>query len=176
MAELNAQPVIFALSNPTSKSECTAEQAYRATGGRAVFASGSPFPPITYEGHRYVPAQGNNAYIFPGLGLGVMVAKARRVTDAMFQSAARALADSVSEDSLSQGQLYPPLRDIRAVSERIAAAVAEVAWADGIAATPRPRDLVRAIRALMWDPCYSETTIAPDALVGGASDEGPALA
>lgn len=156
MAELNERPVVFALSNPTSRSECTAEAAYRSTGGRAVFASGSPFPPVMHEGHRYVPAQGNNAYIFPGLGLGVLVSRARRITDAMFQVAARTLAHTVSDDALAQGSLYPPLRDIRAVSARIADAVAEFAWEGGLAAAPRPRDLVEAVRALMWDPQYPD--------------------
>jgi malate dehydrogenase (oxaloacetate-decarboxylating)(NADP+) len=166
MAKLNERPVVFALSNPTSKSECTAEQAYRSTEGRAVFASGSPFAPVTYGGHRYVPAQGNNAYIFPGLGLGVIVARARRVTDAMFQCAARTLAECVSEEALRQGQLYPPLREIRAVSARIAAAVAEVAWADGLAAAPRPGEIAQTIRAMMWDPRYTETTTGAAARSG----------
>jgi malate dehydrogenase (oxaloacetate-decarboxylating)(NADP+) len=154
LAEINDRPIVFALSNPTSKSECTAEQAYAATDGRCVFAAGSPFGPVVYKGRTFVPGQGNNSYIFPGLGLGVIAAGARRVTDSMFDAAARALAAMVTEESLAQGLTYPPLASIRTVSLGIAVAVARVAWQSGLATRPQPEDLTAHVRSLMYEPDY----------------------
>ena len=154
MTRLNARPIIFALSNPTSKSECTAEQAYQWSGGRALFASGSPFDPVAYDGKTFVPRQGNNSYIFPGVGLGAIAVGARRVTDEMFMAAARALAGRVSQQDLDQGSLYPPLAKVRDVSAYIAAAVAEVAYVQGHAAVPRPADLLAYVTEQMYDPTY----------------------
>jgi len=156
MARLNKRPIVFALSNPTSKAECTAEQAYRWSGGRALFASGSPFAPVTLDGQRYVPRQGNNSYIFPGVGLGAIVARARHISDEMFMAAVRALCDQVSDEDLAQGSLYPPLARVREVSAHIAVAVAEVAFARGLAAAPRPADLAAAVRASMYEPTYPD--------------------
>jgi len=154
MAKLNERPIVFALSNPTSKSECTAEQAYASTQGRAIFASGSPFDPVTLAGTTYVPGQGNNAYIFPGVGLGAIVSEASRVTDEMFFASARALADHVTANDLDLGRVYPPLTSIRDVSAAIATAVAEVAYQRGLARRPRPDDLAATIRAEMFEPDY----------------------
>ncbi len=154
MAELNERPIVFALSNPTSKSECTAREAYEWSEGRAVFASGSPFDPVDLCGRILFPAQGNNAYIFPGVGLGAIAAGARHVTDDMFIAAARVLAGEVSEDDLKVGQIYPPLERIRPVSARIAGAVAGLAFDRGLARHARPANLPESIHSMMFEPVY----------------------
>jgi malate dehydrogenase (oxaloacetate-decarboxylating)(NADP+) len=156
MARLNERPIVFAMSNPTSHSECTAEEAYLATGGRAIFASGSPFAPVDHQGKRLVPGQSNNAYIFPGVGLAVTACRVRHVTDEMFFVAAKTLAGMVQEESLAQGSLYPPLKDIRKVSLAIAEAVAEVAYRQKLAAKPRPKRLRDHLAGQMYQPVYEK--------------------
>jgi len=154
MAANCESPLIFALSNPTSKAECTAEQAYKWTNGKAVFASGSPFDPVTMNGKLHVPGQGNNSYIFPGLALGVIATCSRRVTDSMFYVAAKALARQVTAGDLAQGCLYPPLRDVRHISARIAADVAAEAYSAKLATVqPQPKDLLQ----FMYDNMYTAT-------------------
>ena len=154
MARLNERPIVFPLSNPTSNAECTAEEAYKWTEGRAIFAGGSPFDPVTVHGKTLVPAQGNNVYIFPGVGLGALACWSAHVTDEMFYIAAKTLAQLVSPDDLDQGRVFPPLTKIREVSQAIAIAVADTAYSRGLATKPRPDDLPGYIESLMFVPEY----------------------
>ncbi|MGB9396092.1 MAG: NAD-dependent malic enzyme, partial [Pseudolabrys sp.] len=154
MAQINQQPIVFALSNPTSKAECSAEDAYRHTDGRALFACGSPYDPVVLNGKTFVPRQGNNSYIFPGVGLGAIVSGTRLITNEMFLSAANTLAKLVSKEDLDQGSLYPALPRIRDVSAHIAAAVARVAYIRGLAVGKPPKNLLAYVRSQMYDPRY----------------------
>ena len=154
MARINRRPIVFALSNPTSQSECTAEEAYRFTDKRAVFASGSQFPPVVMDGQTFVPGQANNSYIFPGVGLGILSSEASRVTDEMFAVAAKALDGQVSEEDFLLGRIYPSLSRIREVSVNIALAVAKIAFARGLTAMHEPADLHGHIKSKMYDPTY----------------------
>jgi len=154
MAGIHERPIVFALSNPTSKAECTAEQAYTWSEGRAIFASGSPFDPVSLGNKTFVPAQGNNAYIFPGVGLGVIASRARRVTDEMFLAAAHSLANQVTESDLERGRVYPSLSRIREVSALIARDLARIAYAKGIADREEPDDILADIHQHMYQPVY----------------------
>ena len=152
MSAINARPTIFALSNPTSKAECTAEQAYAWSGGCAIFASGSPFAPVNYEGKVMRPAQGNNAYVFPGIGLGALASRARTLPDELFLTAARAVAGLVRQSDLDHGAIYPPLREIRKISLAIAVSVATAAYELKLARAKRPKNLRSTIQKLMYQP------------------------
>jgi malate dehydrogenase (oxaloacetate-decarboxylating)(NADP+) len=152
MSQINERPVVFALSNPTSRAECTAEQAYAWSEGRTLFASGSPFAPVTYEGKTFRPAQGNNAYVFPGIGLGALACRARTLPDELFLTAARALAGMVRQTDLDEGALYPRLKAIRKISLAIAVAVSTKAYATKVALARRPKNIRRSIEAMMYEP------------------------
>ncbi|TVU21446.1 hypothetical protein EJB05_31079, partial [Eragrostis curvula] len=155
MASFNERPVIFSLSNPTSHSECTAEEAYNWTQGRAVFASGSPFAPVEYNGKLHVPGQANNAYIFPGFGLGVVISGAIRVHEDMLLAASEALAEQATEENFEKGSIFPPFTNIRKISAHIAAAVAAKAYELGLATRlPPPKDLVKYAESCMYTPIY----------------------
>ncbi|GFS41056.1 NADP-malic enzyme 3 [Actinidia rufa] len=155
MASFNKKPLIMALSNPTSQSECTAEEAYTWSQGRAIFACGSPFEPVEYDGIVHVPGQSNNAYIFPGLGLGLVISGAIRVHDDMLLAASEALAGQVTQECLDKGSIYPPFSNIRKISANIAANVAAKAYELRLATRlPRPENLVKYAESCMYTPNY----------------------
>lgn len=154
MSNINKTPVIFALSNPTTSAECTAEQAYRWSKGNAIFVSGSPFDKVTYQNKVFQPGQGNNAYVFPGIGLGAVIAKARYLPDTMFLIAARVLAEMVSQEDLDRGTLYPPLSNIREISIKIAIGVAKAIYESGLTDQVAPDNLEEYIRSQSYNTDY----------------------
>ncbi|HCR13048.1 NAD-dependent malic enzyme [Solidesulfovibrio sp.] len=154
MCEVNERPIILALSNPTEKAECTAEQAYAWSKGKALFAAGVQFEPVAYEGRTFLPGQANNFYIFPAVGMAIVATRARRVTDAMFIRAARAVAAQVTDAQLAQGLLYPLQADILETEIRTAAQVAALVFDDGLAGVDRPRDIEAFVRAQVYVPSY----------------------
>ncbi len=154
MSHINERPIIFALSNPTSKSECTAVEAYQYSEGRAIFASGSPFPSVVLEDKTFTPGQANNVYVFPGIGLGIVAANAHRVTDEMFTAAAQVIGTMVTEEDLQMGRIFPSLARIREVSINIAVAVAEIAYREHLTDAPMPHDLRDHIEGTVYDPTY----------------------
>ena len=155
MAKINERPIIFPYSNPTSRSECTAEEAYRWSDGRAVFASGNPFPPVEINGRHFVPGQGNNVYIFPAMG-GEFATEATRVTEHMFIVAAQAVAEQVSEENLSMGLIYPPQSHILNASLHVAERIATYIFDQGLTGVPRPGDVGALVRARAYRPIYAE--------------------
>lgn len=152
MCEVNARPMIFALSNPTSKAECTAKQAYTWSEGKCLFACGSPFAPVAVGNKTFVPRQGNNSYVFPGIGFGCIFVRAKTIPNQIFLTAAKTLANLVSESDLANGSLYPPLSQVRELSAHIAVAVADYCFKNGLAQVERPADLDKAVHEAMWQP------------------------
>jgi malic enzyme len=162
MAAAVARPLVFPMSNPTAKSEATPADIVRWTGGRALVATGSPFDPVPWEGRSITIGQSNNAFVFPGLGLGVLVSEARAVTDSMFAAAARQLASEVSAEELRAGMLFPPVRHIRRVTARIAGQVVRAARDCGVGRAMDDGEVDRQVAAAMWEPSYA--ALAPAAL------------
>jgi malate dehydrogenase (oxaloacetate-decarboxylating)(NADP+) len=156
MSKVNAQPIIFPYSNPTSRSECTAEEAYKWSNGKAIFASGSPFDPVTLGAKTFVPGQGNNVYIFPAMGMAVLATQSKRVTQQMFIVAAKAVAEQVTQEDLNTGLIYPPQSQILAASLHTAAKVANYIFDQGLARVERPTDIAAHIKELAYKPVYGD--------------------
>ncbi len=154
MSTVNERPIIFPYSNPSSHSECTAEQAYTWSNGKAIFASGSPFAPVTYNGKTYTSGQGNNVFIFPALGLAVYATEAKRVTDEMFVTAAEAVAEQVTDEDFANGLIYPKVDNILEVSFNVALKIAEKIFELGLAGVEKPRDLKEFVKSKMYKPDY----------------------
>ena len=156
MKGINDYPLVFALSNPTSSSECTAENAYKWTRGKCLFASGSPFDSVEIEGKTFIPGQGNNAYIFPGVGLGIILSQAEVISDDLFLAAAETLSNLVSDEELSSGQLYPSIKDIKKVSKEIAITVAKKAFSEGLTNMAIPQDIESSLDRIIYNPVYPD--------------------
>ena len=156
MSKVNAQPIIFPYSNPTSRSECTAQEAYTWSNGKAIFASGSPFDPVTLGAKTFVPGQGNNVYIFPAMGMAVLATQAKRVTQQMFIVAAKAVAEQVTQEDLNTGLIYPPQSQILEASLHTAAKVATYVFDHGLASVERPKNIAAHIKELAYKPVYGD--------------------
>ena len=160
MSRINERPVVLALSNPTEKAECTPEQAYTWSKGKAIYAAGVQFPPVHLNGQTFLPGQANNFYIFPAVGMAIFATQASRVTDEMFIEAAAGVADQVAPELLKQGLLYPLQANILETEIQTAARVARLAFDSNLARVPRPADMVAFIRSHVYKPEYTELATA----------------
>jgi len=154
MSQINARPIIFALSNPTDHAECSAQEAYKWSKGKALYAAGVQFPPVQYDGQTLLPGQANNSYVFPAVGMAIYATQAKRVTDEMFTEAARAISDQVTPDELKQGLLFPPQSNILELEIKTAARVAKVVFDSNLARVERPADEEAFIRSHVYKPEY----------------------
>jgi len=156
MAAVNERPIVFPYSNPTSRSECTAQEAYQWSDGQAIFASGSPFDPVTFKNKTFIPGQGNNVYIFPAMGMAVLATESTRVTEQMFIVAAKAVAEQVTQEELDAGLIYPPQSQILDASLHTAARVAHYIFDQGLARVKKPKDVELHIRQTAYKPVYDQ--------------------
>jgi malate dehydrogenase (oxaloacetate-decarboxylating)(NADP+) len=166
MSALNQRPIIFALSNPTDKAECTAEQAYTWSGGKALFAAGVQFPKVTLDGQTHLPGQANNIYVFPAIGLATWAARPTRLTEGCFLAAAEAIADQVDPEERARGMLFPSQRDIFSTEVTTAVRVAEFMFDRGLAQVPRPDDLRAWLEGLLYEPTYGLATASSSGAIG----------
>jgi malate dehydrogenase (oxaloacetate-decarboxylating)(NADP+) len=172
LSQINARPVILALSNPTEHAECTPEQAYTWSNGKAIYAAGVQFPPVHFKGQTFLPGQANNFYIFPAVGMAIFATQALRVTDQMFIEAARAVADQVPGDLLGQGLLYPLQSNVLETEIQTAARVAKLVFDSELAGVPRPDDMVAFIRGHVYQPQYSPVDATEETMVGARKKTG----
>ena len=175
MAKHVERPVVFPMSNPTNKTEAKPVDIVKWTDGRALIATGSPFDPVPHAGRKIMVAQANNSFIFPGVGLGVLVSEAREVTEAMFAAAAKALADEVKASDLASGSLFPSTSEIRHVSASVAAAVVKVARDAGLGRPIPDAEIPKAVAAAMWNPAYLPTVAVPPRSEAPSAEFVPAL-
>jgi len=154
MSEINHRPIIFALSNPTERAECTAEEAYRWSRGNAIYAAGVQFPAVHYDGDIFLPGQANNFYIYPAIGLAAYVTRTRRVTDEMFIEAAKATADQVTDEQREKGLLFPPQSNVLEAEVRTAVRVVNLVFERKLARVDQPRDVNTWVRAMLYKPLY----------------------